>query len=406
MSTINKTTIMTALPESGRGTWRDPGTSGLELVGRKDQARWYVRHRVGGKRIRDKIEGLWPVIGLGAARKAAKHIVERAATTNAAGGDYARNRADARIERARLRSAPTIAEVLDTYARKSLSGQRTGAEAERILRGIVDPLLARKAHEVSVGDIRKQVEAKRETAPAAADAAMRRLKPFWRWLAERGHAEHILGDVRVDQTNVRERVLTKAELGRVVNTLTSYGDTAGALCAQAIVLTAQRRQEVQNMRTSELHLGEREWHIPSARAKNARAHIVHLSDAAVKLVERAMVLSGGHNLVFLGQTGSTAFNGWGKLKARVDRDSGVSDWRWHDLRRCFASGCVDAGVNAQVADRVLNHIGAGTSSTVARIYQRSEMSDQRRAAMDAWAEYVAYAQAMASGESAVEISHA
>ncbi len=47
---------------------------------------------------------------------------------------------------------------------------------------------------------------------------------------------------------------------------------------------------------------------------------------------------------------------------------------------------VDLGINATTADRCLNHTGAATMSTVQRVYQRSDLLDQRRHAMEAWAQ--------------------
>ena len=47
----------------------------------------------------------------------------------------------------------------------------------------------------------------------------------------------------------------------------------------------------------------------------------------------------------------------------------------------------DLGVDATVADRVLNHVGAGTMGTVKRVYQRSELLDQRRDALERWSVY-------------------
>ena len=93
------------------------------------------------------------------------------------------------------------------------------------------------------------------------------------------------------------------------------------------------------------------------------------------------------DLVFT-TTGRTAISGFSKAKGRLDDISKVVNWRLHDLRRTFASHCVDMGIDPVVADRVLNHAAAGTMSTVQRIYQRSEMLEPRRHALDAWSAWV------------------
>ena len=82
-------------------------------------------------------------------------------------------------------------------------------------------------------------------------------------------------------------------------------------------------------------------------------------------------------------------SGFGALKRRLDKLSGVADWRLHDLRTAFASHCAEAGIAEGVVDRVLNHAAAASSiSAVARVYQRSELLAQRADALNLWAEMV------------------
>ena len=87
-------------------------------------------------------------------------------------------------------------------------------------------------------------------------------------------------------------------------------------------------------------------------------------------------------------TGNTPISGISKAKTRLDTASGVTDWRLHDFRRTAVPHMVDLGLNPAVADRILNHVAASTMSVVPRTYQRSALLDQRRHALDAWAERV------------------
>ena len=99
--------------------------------------------------------------------------------------------------------------------------------------------------------------------------------------------------------------------------------------------------------------------------------------------------------------GDRSISGWSKAKARLDRiiadrrlahdpsSEPMVPWRFHDLRRSFATHACDVlHIDPAVADRCLNHVGASTSSTVSRIYARNEMFDQRRDALIAWAELI------------------
>ena len=63
----------------------------------------------------------------------------------------------------------------------------------------------------------------------------------------------------------------------------------------------------------------------------------------------------GSDLVFT-HDGKRPVGGFSKFKARLDRDSGVTGWRLHDLRRTARSLMSRAGVPADHAERCLGHV--------------------------------------------------
>ena len=137
------------------------------------------------------------------------------------------------------------------------------------------------------------------------------------------------------------------------------------------------------MKWSEIDLDTTTWAIPGARTKTGRPHVVHLSRPALAILTDLAKRRGEGDFVFT-NTGTTPISGFSKAKARLDKIGGVSAWRLHDYRRTFVSHAADMGIDAIVADRVLNHSAAATMSVVQRVYQRSEMLDQRRHALEAW----------------------
>ncbi|MGB6658235.1 MAG: hypothetical protein WBE90_03830, partial [Xanthobacteraceae bacterium] len=72
-----------------------------------------------------------------------------------------------------------------------------------------------------------------------------------------------------------------------------------------------------------------------------------------------------------------------KGKRSLDRLSGITGWRLHDLRRTIVSGMARLGVPPHVADKILNH-QAGTISGVAAVYQRHDFLAERKEALDLW----------------------
>ena len=62
-------------------------------------------------------------------------------------------------------------------------------------------------------------------------------------------------------------------------------------------------------------------------------------------------------------------------------------WVLHDLRRTVASGMAALGVNLPVIEKLLNHV-SGSFAGIVGVYQRHSFSDEKRAAMLAWARNV------------------
>ena len=139
-----------------------------------------------------------------------------------------------------------------------------------------------------------------------------------------------------------------------------------------LALTGQRREEVAQLKRNELDEKARTWIIPSSRTKNKKAHIVHLSEPAWRVVAKTPE----GDLVF-GTSRGKRFQAFGKGKRALDKLSGITGWRLHDLRRTVVSGMARLGVPPHVADKILNH-QASTISGVAAVYQRHEFSCQSR----------------------------
>ena len=87
-------------------------------------------------------------------------------------------------------------------------------------------------------------------------------------------------------------------------------------------------------------------------------------------------------------TGKTPVSGFSKAKKQLDKISGVTDWRLHDLRRTFATVATETlGYEPVVVDRVLNHVN-GSVKGIAAVYQKGQYLEKRKIVLDAWADYV------------------
>ena len=328
---------------------------------------------VTGKRRQINL-GRYPVTNLKEARQKAR--VARASIVR--GGDPA-DECDEVV-------AITLGEGLDMYARARLDHQRTGRTTERDLRRDFAALLDRPVTTVTAPMIASIIDEKAETAPTMANRLVGYSGPWFRWMMTRGHisTNPIEGIEKPVKEKSRERTLTPGEVAVIWNATPNLGYPFGPF-VRLLLLTGVRREELAGMRHDEIDFDAGLWTVPAARSKTGVSIRIPLSRPTVEVLQG--VSDAGGPFVF-STTGKAPVSGFSKMKRKLDGLSGVIDWRLHDFRRTMVSAMVDLGIDATTADRCLNHVGAASMSTVQRVYQRSDLLDQRRRAMDAWGKRV------------------
>lgn len=288
-------------------------------------------------------------------------------------------------------------------------------DAPQRIRYALPHLLDRAAHAITQAEVQARLDEIAEDHPTTA----RRLHAYGRamygWAVKRGLVpDNPFSAAIVEGREVsRDRVLSDTELGEFWRASGLLPYPFGPFF-RLLVLTLQRRNEVAGMQWGEIAPDLSTWTIPAERAKNGKAHIVHLSEPA------RHVLAGLHRqtdpktgaispLVFT-CTGRTPISGFSAAVARLEalimreraeqatsgqkkREKSPSTlqatvgWRLHDLRRTGVTVMARLGIGPHVADRVLNHT-EGTIKGVAAVYQRHEFLTERAAALDAWAGHV------------------
>jgi integrase len=139
------------------------------------------------------------------------------------------------------------------------------------------------------------------------------------------------------------------------------------------------------MRRTEIK--DNEWIIPRERAKNNHEHVVPLSEPVLQIIEKLPTISATQGFLFT-TTGNTPVSGFSRAKSRIDNQMGpIPHWRFHDLRRTVATGLQRLHVPQEVTDAALNH-KSGKISGISAVYQKHHYRDEKRSALDAWANFV------------------
>lgn len=379
-------------PATGRLEIWDKRVRGLILrITAAGAFSWSVRTRTAdGKNTRPKI-GAYPALSLAEARK-------RAMATLAdiqGGSDPVADRHTLQAARTARASQPTVAERLEEWmADKARDwAPRTAHNYRQLARHDIIPQLGHlPLAETTRADWASLVSTKRRTAPGVATTLYLVCSAFL------GHAEahgwivaHPLPRkglaTLAPRLKSRERVLTDEELAAIWRAADAQPLKARAF-THLLILTGAREKEVADMATDEVDRKAGRWTIPSERAKNKRAITLPLSPLALAEIEAVWPEHGdraGPGWRMLGQIPGSGRKNFSDLKVTLDRTSGVTAWRWHDLRRTMRTALTRLGVARDHAEAALNHVSSG----LVQVYDRHDYAPEVLAAVSRWQAHVA-----------------
>jgi integrase len=268
-------------------------------------------------------------------------------------------------------------------------GRAKRASSRKRFEGLFAPLLAkwgdRDVRAVSKVDCEDAITVASKRGDHAGASMWMLLNGFFGWLEKKGVIDKspMKTIEKLVAASDCERVLIDEEL-KIVWRAGDQQSVFGGL-VQMLLLTGQRRTEVASMKFSEINFDKKEWELPGDKTKNGLPHIVFLSDAAMRIIERAPRIV-GCDFVFT-TDGRTHLSGFSKGKTAFDKIAPTSTpWTLHDLRRTFMTRLVaDLKIPEVVAHKILNHGDAfGSKSKLGKIYNKYQYADERRAAMNAW----------------------
>jgi integrase len=338
----------------------------VQPTGRKT---WAVRYRLGGKSAKHTV-GPYPAFSLKQARDAAAAVLRSVAEGRAP----------------RQHGAGAVAQAVDQFLTRH-GGKRYRRSSlvnatRRLQRYVVGNWGARNLDSITRADVRAMLDG--IEAPIEANRVYSIVRKFFTWAVESDLIVNspVFGLRAPNPETSRDRILTDDELKAVWRAAEKIGYPFGSV-VQLLILTGQRRSEVGGLQWSEIE-GDT-WVIPKERAKNARRHEVPLSKQAIAVINELPRVGDRYAITL---NGEKPLNNWKKDKDRLDELAAPrDDWTLHDLRRTAASGLAKLGVSLVVIEKVLNHV-SGSLAGIVGVYQRHEFADEKRAALQQWANHV------------------
>ncbi len=203
------------------------------------------------------------------------------------------------------------------------------------------------------------------------------------------HLEHLLPSHKKlrkeSQPVVHHAAAPHAELGAIMAALQGI-DSIGSQCLQFIILTAVRSGEARNATWEEIDWKAKTWTIPASRMKAKRAHVVPLSEPAMKIL-RNMMQAGTRHIFASPKKPAQAITDIAIIKTlqRLRPEITV-----HGMRSSFRDWCSEmTSATHEVIEMSLAHTIKDKTEAA---YFRSDLIDKRRELMNQWAEYLVGAQ--------------
>jgi len=352
---------------------------------------WILRAMVGGKR-RDMGVGPYPEIGLAQARARARELRDQIWR----GGDPVAERAAARQQLLQERNAGvTFAEAARRWfasmAPQWRGNRRSGNALARLERHAHPAIGAIHVGAVTRGNVVAVLEplwvAKTETAKKLRYS----MEAVFDWAIAAGYRETenpaswtggIKALLPAPGKVARVRHHPALPWQQVPGFLVDLRERAGMAprALEFAVLTAARSGEVRGAVWGDVDLDARIWTVPAARMKGGKAHVVHLSDAALVLLE-ALPRAAETDVVFWGARGralsdvilSLTCRRMGVAAVPHGFRSSFKDW----ARHCSAAP-------DEVSELCLAHV---SSDATRAAYARDGLLPQRAKMLEEWGRF-------------------
>jgi integrase len=371
-------------PAAGRLEIVDTDAPGLVLrVTPNGIKSWAIRYTPKGFGQERDTYGTYPAVSLGAARQRARDISAAAVR----GIDLpAAEQREHDEQRKRDNRPHTVGDLLDEYVERYCKpNQRKWTLTARIFDSHVKPEIGRKPlGELRRADIVELLDdlQNEKGLRAQVNRVRSQILAALNWGIEREYLDTnpaaAIKKRKIEAS--RDRVLSSDEVRAIWRAADALSEPSRSL-VKAWILTGQRRDEVRCMPWSEVDLGRTLWTLAAARNKGKRDHEIPLSPAMVALLGKPRP----GKPVFT-TDGQKPYAGQKRLKAILDRESGITGWTFHDFRRTASTGMAALHIPQDTIDRVLNH----AKGTLAETYNRHQYFDEKRRAPEAWADHVAF----------------
>lgn len=360
---------------------------------------WRFRYKVGGK-AKALVLGAYETVGLAQARKRAKEMRARVTLGYDPALEKKERKTANKAKEEALKNLRTVAELTEEFIKRNVDDRLKRPENIRkrleihIKQSSIAGLYVEQVKPLHIDELIQGI---------VAQGKMRLANDLLRWLKRifnYGIVRHYLpfnpasafrSQDAGGQEKARERALSLDEIGRLFDAMKAAPFLAeqNAIAVRLLLLLGVRKMELLGSKWEEFDLGAGVWNIPALRSKNDVAVRVPLSPSAVELLQKLEPLACGSAYVFPRRAfrdGRDRHMAQATLnQALGGLDHGLKGFTVHDFRRTVRTQLAALNIPPHIAERCLNHKITG----VAGVYDRYDYFDERKAALEQWAQVLA-----------------
>jgi len=384
---LTKRIIDAAKPQACRYELWDLDLKGFGLRVEPSGAKSFiVRYRAGGggraapKRFVSL--GRYGVLTPDEARKQARTVLAAAASGSDPAGD-----------RAKHRSAPTLAELATAFMEEHVNKKRKAKTAENyqhvISRYLIPELGRRKAQDISPSDLAR-LHGRLSDRPSMANRVIAVASSMFSWGPTYGFVPrgfNPAADLEKYEEKPRERYLNTVELERLGAALRlaeseglpwnvnqqkaskhlPKGNRCTVLCPHVVaavrllLFTGCRLREILHLRWEEVDLERGMLHLPDS--KSGKKAVI-LNAPALAILD---TLPRTGEFVIAGEAPDRPRSDLNKPWNAIRRAAGLDGLRIHDLRHSFASVGACGGLGLPIVGKLLGHRNAATTERYAHL---------------------------------------
>ena len=365
----------------------------------KGQGKWILRFvsPVTGKR-RDMGLGAYPEVGIAAARAEGS-----AARQSIAGGkDPIEEREADRAARAGIAKAITFEQAARQVHEAQKPGWKNSKHADQwinTLRDYAFPKIGKRKvgdlSPVEFADVLRPIWLEKpETASRVKQRCHMVMKWCWAQQLVKGNPVDVVDHLLPHQPGKRERTMHQPSMpwrdtsAFVKGVLHASTANVTRSLLEFVILAAARSGEARAMTWDEVDLKAKVWTVPANRMKAKVIHRVPLSERAVEILAAQRALHPDADLVFPAPRGAV-LSDMVLTKFLRDQKAQSSDKgrvaTAHGFRSSFRDWASENGYARDLAERALSHT---ISNQAEAAYHRTDLLEQRRAMMEAWARHI------------------